>query len=410
MRCRHCGYELLHVFVDLFNSPPSNSYLTHEQLKEPEILYPLKVFVCDKCFLVQIDEYKKSEEIFNSEYIYFSSYSTTWLKHAETYTDMITKKLKLNKGSFVIEIACNDGYLLQYFQNKKIPCIGIEPSTATAQVAKRKGIEVLEQFFTADLAVTLRKADLVLGNNVLAHVPNINDFVKGLKTVLKPEATITMEFPHLLNLIVLNQFDTIYHEHFSYLSLLTAQTIFESQGLKIYDVEELPTHGGSLRIYAAHVENDEIQTKNSVNDLINREKVAGLNRINGYEGFERKVQQVKWDFLSFLLNIKKEGKRIAAYGAAAKGNTFLNYCGIKSDLIDFVVDASPYKQNQFLPQSHIPIVGEDMLKKYKPDYVLILPWNIKEEIGRQLNYIKAWKGRLVTAIPNLEIFKDGIHG
>jgi SAM-dependent methyltransferase len=406
MKCRHCGHELTHTFIDLFNSPPSNSYLTLDQLKEPETLYPLKVFVCDNCFLVQIDEYKKSEEIFNSEYAYFSSYSTTWLRHAEEYTDTITEKLKLNENSFVIEIASNDGYLLQYFRKKNIPCLGIEPSTATARAAKAKGIEVLERFYTADLAATLKKADLVLGNNVLAHVPNINDFVKGLKTVLKPEATITMEFPHLLNLIALNQFDTIYHEHFSYLSLLTVQTIFESQGLKIYDVDELPTHGGSLRIYAAHIENDAIQTKNSVKDLINKEKTAGLNTIKGYVGFEKRVQQIKWDFLSFLLNAKKEGKRIAAYGAAAKGNTFLNYCGIKSDLIDFVVDASPYKQNKFLPQSHIPIVEEDMIKKCKLDYILILPWNIKEEIAQQLSYTRNRGGgvKLVIAIPRIEIF------
>ncbi|MDR2408665.1 MAG: class I SAM-dependent methyltransferase [Bacteroidales bacterium] len=406
MKCRHCGKELTHVFIDLFNSPPSNSYLTFEQLKEPEILYPLKVFVCDNCFLVQIDEYKKSEEIFNAGYAYFSSYSTTWLKHAEEYANTITKKLKLNENSFVIEIASNDGYLLQYFKAKNISCLGIEPSTATAQAAKEKGIKVLEEFFTSGLAQSLNKADLVVGNNVLAHVPNINDFVKGLKIVLKQKATITMEFPHLLNLITLNQFDTIYHEHFSYLSLLTVQTIFKTQGLTIYDVEELPTHGGSLRIYATHTENDSIKIRNTVNDLIDKEKTAGLNIMAKYAGFEKKAQQIKWDFLSLFIKTKKEGKKIAAYGAAAKGNTFLNYCGVKSDLIDFVVDASPYKQNKFLPQSHIPIVSEDMIKKYKPKYILILPWNIKEEIMQQLSYVKEWDARYIVAIPNIEILRS----
>jgi SAM-dependent methyltransferase len=403
MKCRHCKKELTQVFVNLFNAPPSNSYLTREQLNEPEILYPLKIFVCDRCFLVQIDEYKKSGEIFNADYAYFSSYSSSWLEHSRQYVEKIVPRLGLNEKSFVVEIASNDGYLLQYVREKHIPCLGIEPTASTAKVSKEKGIDVLEDFFGSKLALSLKKADLILGNNVLAHVPDINDFVRGLKIALKPRGTITMEFPHLLNLIACNQFDTIYHEHFSYLSLITVQAIFASQGLKIYDVEELSTHGGSLRIYATHREND-ITIANTVNDLIKREKSARLDKIDGYLGFEEKIQQIKWGFLAFLLSARKEGKKVAAYGAAAKGNTFLNYCGVKSDVIEFVADASPYKQNKFLPLSHIPVVPEDMIKEEKPDYVIILPWNIKDEIIPQLNYIKNWGAKFVVAMPKVEIF------
>ena len=403
MKCRHCGRELQYVFVDLFNSPPSNSYLSKEQLNEPEILYPLKLYVCEHCFLVQIDEYKKSTEIFNSDYAYFSSYSTSWLEHAKKYVNMITDKLNLDGSSFVIEIASNDGYLLQYFKEKNIPCLGIEPTASTAKAAKEKGIDVQETFFNAALAQTLRKADLILGNNVLAHVPDINDFASGLKIALNPGGTITMEFPHLLNLINLNQFDTIYHEHFSYLSLITVQKIFNSQGLKIYNVEELTTHGGSLRIYAAHNENTFLAIEESVNNVIKKEKSAGLDTVEGYQGFGNKVKQIKWDFLEFLVKAGKEGKKIAAYGAAAKGNTFLNYCGIRSDIIDFVVDASPHKQGKYLPLSHIPIVCEDVLKKEKPDYIIVLPWNLRDEIVKQLHYIKTWGAKLITAIPEIRI-------
>jgi SAM-dependent methyltransferase len=403
MKCRHCGNELAYEFIDLFNSPPANSYLTPAQLNEPETLYPLKIFVCEKCFLVQIDEYKNSKDIFNSDYAYFSSYSRSWLKHTKEYVDMITEKLHLTENSFVIEVASNDGYLLQYFNEKNIPCLGIEPTKSTALAAKEKGIDVLEEFFTAGMAQSLEKADLLLGNNVLAHVPDINDFVKGLKIALKPKGAITMEFPHILNLIKLNQFDTIYHEHFSYLSLLTVQRIFKSQGLKIYDVEELPTHGGSLRIYATHSENDTIKIKNTVDILLSKEKSFKLDNIEAYRGFEKNIQKIKWDFLSFIIKIKQDNKKIAAYGAAAKGNTFLNYCGIKSDAISFVADASPYKQNKFLPLSHIPVVSEDIIKKEKPDYILILPWNLYDEITEQLNYINAWGGKFVVAIPCIEI-------
>ncbi|MDR2562701.1 MAG: class I SAM-dependent methyltransferase, partial [Prevotellaceae bacterium] len=299
MKCRHCGQELTNVFIDLFNAPPSNSYLTKEQLNEPETLYPLKIFVCNKCFLVQIDEYKKSTEIFSAEYAYFSSYSTSWLEHSRHYVEKITPRLGLDNQSFVIEIASNDGYLLQYFKEKQIPCLGIEPTASTAKIAREKGIETLEVFFGSQTAASLPKADLILGNNVLAHVPDINDFVKGMKIALKPQGTITMEFPHLLNLIIYNQFDTIYHEHFSYLSLLAVQSVFAAQGLRIYDVEELSTHGGSLRIYATHSDND-IKTEDSVKNLLDRERNAGLDKLNGYRGFENRVRQLKWDFIDFL--------------------------------------------------------------------------------------------------------------
>jgi len=402
MKCRHCGKELQHEFIDLYNSPPSNSYLNKSQLNEPEILYPLKLYVCENCFLVQIDEYKKSNEIFNSEYAYFSSYSSSWLEHSKNYVNMITGKLNLDKNSHVIEIACNDGYLLQYFKEKNIPCLGIEPTTSTAKVAREKGINVLEMFFTTNTASKLKKADLIIGNNVLAHVPDINDFVKGLKIALVPNGTITMEFPHLLNLIKFIQFDTIYHEHFSYLSLITVQKIFNSQGLKIYNVEEIPTHGGSLRVYAAHSENTLLVTDDSVNEIIKKEESADLDNIKGYQGFEKKVHAIKWDLLDFLVKTKKAGKSIAAYGAAAKGNTFFNYCGVKSDVIDFVVDASPHKQGKYLPLSHIPIVSEDVLKKEKPDYIIILPWNISDEIVKQLSYTKTWGTQLFTAIPEIK--------
>ena len=402
MKCRHCNHKMTHEFINLFNAPPSNSYLSYEQLNEPEVLYPLKVFVCENCFLVQIDEYKKSNEIFNKDYAYFSSYSSSWLEHSRKYVEMIVQKLDLFEKSHVIEVASNDGYLLQYFKERNIPCLGIEPTSSTAKIAKEKGINVIEDFFSFELAKSLQKADLILGNNVLAHVPDINDFVRGLKMALKPNGMITMEFPHLLNLIIYNQFDTIYHEHFSYLSLMTVKTIFESKGLKICDVEELTTHGGSLRIYATHIEND-VEIESSVDELISKEKIFKLDRIEGYQKFEQKVQQIKWNFIDFLLKAKKDGKTVVAYGAAAKGNTLINYCGIKSDAIKFVVDASPYKQNKFLPLSHIPIVSENEIKKEKPDYIIILPWNIKDEIINQLNYIKEWSGKWVLAIPNFEI-------
>jgi SAM-dependent methyltransferase len=403
MNCRFCHSELNHQFIDLVNSPASNSFLTKEQLNEPETFYPLKLFVCEKCMLVQIDEYKKSDDIFNSDYIYFSSFSSSWLKHAENYVNMITDRLNLNSNSSVIEIASNDGYLLQYFENKNIPCLGIEPTNSTAKIAKEKGIDVIEDFFSLELAKKLKKADLILGNNVLAHVPDVNNFVAGLKEVLKSNGTITMEFPHLLHLINETQFDTIYNEHFSYFSLYTVIQIFKEHNLDIYDVEELETHGGSLRIYAKHNSDKTKIISQNVDEVLQKEITANLDNLNGYNDFQKQVNLVKNEFLEFLLNAKRENKKVVAYGAAAKGNTFLNYCGVKNDLIEFVVDKSPYKQNKYLPASHIPVVSEDKIRKFKPDYIIILPWNIKNEIISQLEYVKEWNSKFIKAIPTLEI-------
>lgn len=407
MKCRFCGNELEHVFIDLTNAPPSNSYLAKEQLNEPEIYFPLKVMVCDSCGLVQVDEYKCSGEIFCEEYAYFSSYSKSWVKHAKDYTEMICQRLSLNDSSSVMEIASNDGYLLQFFVEKKIPCFGVEPSSGTAKAAEKKGIESIMEFFGVFLAQKIvnqrGRQDLIIGNNVLAHVPDINDFVSGLKIALSDSGTITMEFPHLLKLIQFNQFDTIYHEHFSYLSLCTVEKIFMKHGLKIYDVEELPTHGGSLRVYSCHKENIHFNTSESVYQVKKAEAEFGLLNSAIYSGFQNKADFVKHSFINYLIEQKKKGKIIAAYGAAAKGNTFLNYCGIKgTDLIDFVVDASPHKQGKYLPGSHIPIVNEKVIYDNKPDIIIIFPWNIKDEIMEQLSYAKNWGCRFVVCIPELK--------
>lgn len=402
MSCRFCQENLKDIFVDLVNSPVSNSYLTKEQLNEPESFYPLKVFVCQACKLVQIDEYKKSDDIFNNDYAYFSSYSTSWLKHAKNYVELISKKLQLDENSLVTEIASNDGYLLQYFQAKNIPCLGVEPTSNTAKVAIEKGIKVIEDFFGSNLAQQLDKSDLILGNNVLAHVPDINNFVQGLKIALKENGTITMEFPHLLNIIKENQFDTIYHEHFSYLSFYTVQKIFVKNELKLYNVEKITTHGGSLRIYATHLDSN-IATDIKVENLLAEEKSFGLLEMDIYKNFQTKADKVKYDLLQFLLTVKKEHKKVIAYGAAAKGNTLLNYAGVKNDLIEFVVDKAPSKINKYLPASHIPIVDESEIKKLQPDYILILPWNIKDEVMQQLEYAKEWNAKFVVAVPMLEV-------
>lgn len=407
MKCRFCNNKLTIKFIDLVNSPPSNSYLTNKELNEPETYFPLKLFLCDKCFLVQIDEYKKSDEIFNERYAYFSSFSKSWLEHSKKYVSMITKRLKLNENSFAVEIASNDGYLLQYFKKLNIPCLGIEPALNTAAVAKKRGIDVIEDFFGVTLAKELslntKKPDLLLGNNVLAHVPDINDFVRGLKLYLSESGVITMEFPHLMQLIENNQFDTIYHEHFSYLSFLTVKSIFESHGLELFDVDQLSTHGGSLRIYAKHKEDNSKEKSSNVQDLINVEISKKMNTINYYRDFQKKANKIKYELIEFLTKQKKAKKKIIAYGAAAKGNTLLNYCGIKQDLIEFVVDISPYKQGKFLPGSHIPIVNEIKIKELKPDYIVILPWNIKDEIIKQLDYINEWNCKFVIPIPKMEI-------
>jgi len=407
MNCRFCQSTLVNEFVDLINSPPSNSYLSAEELNEPEVYFPLKLFVCDQCFLVQVDEYKKADEIFSSKYAYFSSFSSSWLAHCKKYTEEMIVRFGFNSSSLIIEIASNDGYLLQYFKEKNIPVLGIEPSESTAKVARGKGIETITEFFGKALAEKLiiekGKADLLLGNNVLAHVPDINDFVKGMKIALNDSGVITMEFPHLLQLVWNNQFDTIYHEHFSYLSFTTVVNIFAQNGLQIFDVQEIATHGGSLRIFAGHSDRKIFAVSPSVRNLLTKEENAGIKNPNFYKDFQPRVDQVKIDLLKFLIEKKSEHKTVAAYGAAAKGNTLLNYCGIREDLIRYVVDASPHKQGKFLPGSHIPIVKEDHLKRTKPDYVIILPWNIKEEICDQLRYIEEWNGKFVTAIPSIEV-------
>jgi 2-polyprenyl-3-methyl-5-hydroxy-6-metoxy-1,4-benzoquinol methylase len=407
MTCRFCQTPLNHVFIDLFNSPASNSFLTAAQLNEPETFYPLKVFTCPACYLVQVDEYKKSDAIFDSEYVYFSSFSTSWLAHSQRYVEAMTARFGLNAASQVMEVASNDGYLLQYFVQKGIPVLGIEPTANTAAAAIEKGVPSITRFFGRELARELvaegKQADLLLGNNVLAHVPDIVDFVAGMAIALKPTGVITMEFPHLLQLVENNQFDTIYHEHFSYLSFTTVRQIFVAQGLVLFDVEELPTHGGSLRIYARHEANETLPIGPTVAAMLQKEADTGLTTMAYYEGFQQRAMQVKLDLLDFLTRQKRAGKRVAAYGAAAKGNTLLNYCGVKSDLIEFVVDANPAKQGKYLPASHIPVKDETYLKAQRPDYVLILPWNLRDEITKQLAYIQEWGGQFVMPIPAVAI-------
>jgi SAM-dependent methyltransferase len=408
MKCRFCENELKNEFVDLVTSPPSNSFLLPEQLNQPETYYPLKLYVCEKCLLVQIDEYKQNDDIFNNEYVYFSSYSKSWLAHCKNYVNMMTNDYSLNKDSLVVEIASNDGYLLQYFKEKQIPSLGIEPSTSTAKIAIEKGIDTITEFFNSILAEQLVKdgksADLILGNNVLAHDPNLNDLVKGMKIALKENGIITMEFPHLMQLIENNQFDTIYHEHFSYFSFTTIVKIFKKHGLAIFNVDEIPTHGGSLRIYAKHFNNTTHTLTKKVQNLLIKESSIGMNNIDFYHNFKSKVNFVKNDFLGFLIEQKKKNKKVVAYGAAAKGNTLLNYCGVKDDFIEFVVDLSPHKQNKYLPGSRIPVKDENEISKFKPDYIIILPWNIKDEIVEQLSYVSEWGCEFVVAIPELKIF------
>jgi len=406
MNCRHCHHELNTVFCDLQTCPPSNAMVKPEMMNHPETYFPLKVFVCDNCWLVQVDELEKAEDIFNSDYTYFSSYSSSWLDHAKRYTSMMIDRFGFNESSFVVEIASNDGYLLQYFKEQNIPVLGVEPTANTAAVAQEKGIESLVDFFGSQLAESSLsgKADLILGNNVLAHVPDINDFVCGVKIALKMGGVNTFEFPHLCKLIAENQFDTIYHEHFSYLSLTAVQTIFEAQGLQIFDVEELSTHGGSLRIYANHAEDSSREISANVSEILKKERDLGVTESGYYIHFQEKVDQIKRDFWRFLITAKEEGKKVIAYGAAAKGNTLLNYCGVKgNDLIHFAVDASPYKQGKFLPGSRIPVVSKEEIEIYRPDYIIIFPWNLQKEIMEQLAYCKEWNAQFVVAIPELTI-------
>jgi SAM-dependent methyltransferase len=407
LKCRACNNKLKFEFADLEFAPPSNSFLKKEELEIPEVFYPLKLLVCNSCYLVQVDEYKKSSEIFSSDYVYFSSYSKSWLEHSERYSKMITERFSIDKSSLVIEIASNDGYLLQYFLKNGIKVLGIEPSSSTAVVARSKGINTIEEFFGEDLANTLAKentkADLLIGNNVIAHVPDIIDFVKGIKIILKEEGIATFEFPHLLNLIKFTQFDTIYHEHFSYISIIFLKPFVEKYGLEIFDIEEIITHGGSLRVYLKHIENKKIMISKSVSNILEKEIEFKLNELSYYRNFQDKINKIKYDLLEFLLESKKQKKIVIGYGAAAKGNTLLNFCGIKKDLISAVIDRAPSKHGKYLPGSHIPVYDEDYILKVKPDYIIIFPWNIFDEVELQLRYTKAWECKLVTTIPELKV-------
>jgi SAM-dependent methyltransferase len=406
MNCRHCAHPLQHVFLDLGFAPPSNSYLSQADLNKLEHYYPLKLFVCEHCWLVQTEDYAQVDELFSHDYAYFSSVSQSWLAHAARYTDMITKRLGLSKSSHVIEVASNDGYLLKNFVAAGIPCLGVEPTASTAAAAEKLGIPIYREFFGQSLAERLvaevKQADLILGNNVYAHVPDINDFTAGLKTALKPGGTITLEFPHLMRLLEQTQFDTVYHEHFSYLSLYSVSQIFARAGLRVFDVEELPTHGGSFRVYGCHAEDSRV-TAEAVSAVQAEEARRGMRSLATYQAFQLCADQVKDDLLLFLIEQKRAGKRVAAYGAAAKGCTLLNYAGIRPDLLPYVCDAAPSKQGKYLPGTHIPIEHPDVLRERKPDIVLILPWNIQAEVMQQIAHIREWGGKFVVAVPSITV-------
>lgn len=406
MNCRHCNNSLEHTFLDLGFAPPSNAYLSANDLAKPEKFYPLKVMVCNQCWLVQTEDYADTNELFSDDYAYFSSTSSGWLAHAKSYVDNAVDRFSLNNESFVIEVASNDGYLLKNFVSKSIPCLGIEPTASTAEASKKFGIQVLQEFFGEKLGKQLaarnQKADLILGNNVFAHVPDINDFTLGLKAVLKPDGVVTLEFPHLLNLLKYNQFDTVYHEHFSYLSLYTVSQIFEKAGLKIFDVEKISTHGGSIRVYGCHL-NYDAPVSSQVTDLLLEEANYGMQDLDVYLKFQKKAEKVKDEFLYFLLEQKRMGNKVAAYGAAAKGNTLINFAGIKPDLISFVCDAAPAKQNKFMPGSHIPILPPKELTNNELDYVVILPWNIAAEVRHEVSGLLNDGVSFITAVPELEI-------
>lgn len=405
MKCRHCHAELEHVFLDLGHAPPSNAYLSKEELIAPETTFPLKLYVCDQCWLVQTEDYTEADKLFSRDYAYFSSTSQSWLQHASRYTEEITKRLGLSKDSFVIEVASNDGYLLKNFVAAGVPCLGVEPTDSTADAAEKIGVPVLREFFGVATATALAEdgkcADLICGNNVYAHVPDINDFTQGLRIALQKGGTVNLEFPHLMRLIEHNQFDTVYHEHFSYLSLTSVSRIFALAGLRVFDLEELPTHGGSLRLYGCH-DADPRATEAVVLDMLEREKAFGLQDLGVYRGFQKKADKVKNDFFAFLIEQKRAGKSVAAYGAAAKGNTLMNYAGVKNDLIDFVCDAAPSKQGKFMPGSHIPILPPAELAKRKPDWVVILPWNIADEVIQQQEVFLG-EGKFVIAVPELKV-------
>lgn len=404
--CRFCGSVLRHTFTDLGMSPPCENFLPADQLNRMEAFYPLHVHVCDQCFLVQLEEYVSPEQIF-TEYAYFSSYSTSWLAHAKAYTEQMVDRFHLGRSSVVVELASNDGYLLQYFVEKGIPVLGVEPAANVAREAVRKGIPTLVKFFGREVATQMlsegTRADLILGNNVFAHVPDLCSFVAGMKLLLKPQGVITLEFPHLMRLIEGNQFDTIYHEHFSYFSFLTATKVLDRFELTVFDVEELPTHGGSLRVYARHRGDASRPVGERVRELARREELAGYTRLETYRSFDEQVKDTKRRILRFLVDAKRDGKTIAGYGAPGKGNTLLNYCGIRTDFLDYTVDRNPYKHGRFLPGTHIPVFPPEKLRETRPDYVFILPWNLKDEIREQLAYIREWGGRFVIPIPDVEV-------
>jgi 2-polyprenyl-3-methyl-5-hydroxy-6-metoxy-1,4-benzoquinol methylase len=407
-QCRFCGADLRHTFIDLGASPIANDYLNTSQLSQMEPFYPLHVKVCSECFLVQVADCISARHIFSDSYAYFSSFSDSWLAHAKAYVDMITGRLALGKQHHVVEVACNDGYLLQYFVAKGIPVLGIEPTANTAAAATKKGIPTVVKFLgeetAGDLARDGKQADLLIGNNVLAHVPDINDFVEGLRILLKPTGVLTMEFPHLMRLMFENQFDTMYHEHYQYLSLMVVEKIFAAHGLTVFDVDELPTHGGSLRIYARHAHDGSKPQTQRVDELRQRERNAGYDHLKTYFSFTERVKETKRKLLEFLIAAKRSGKTIVGYGAPAKGNTLLNYCGVRTDFIDYTVDRSPHKQNLFLPGTRIPIHHPDKIRETKPDYVLILPWNIRDEIMEQMAFIGEWGGRFLVPIPEVKVY------
>ncbi|MCG6190232.1 class I SAM-dependent methyltransferase [Maribellus maritimus] len=406
-KCRFCNNELEYSVVDLGMSPLCQKHVKPENANDMEKFYPLHAYICHNCWLMQLEEFATPTEIFADEYAYFSSYSSSWLGHARKYSEMMIERFGFSSNSLVVEIASNDGYLLQWFNKAGIPVLGIDPAGNVAEAAREKGVRTEVEFFGTETATKLSgkyaKADLLLGNNVLAHVPDINDFVKGMKVMLAAKGVITMEFPHLQRLIEGNQFDTIYHEHFSYLSFVAVNRIFAHHGITLFDVEELSTHGGSIRIFGKHSDDDSKEVTTRVTELLQREKDLGFETLEYYSLFEERVKETKRKLLDFLIEVKREGKTVAGYGAPGKGNTLLNYCGVRTDFIDFTVDMSPHKQDNFLPGTHIPILHPEKIKETQPDYILILPWNLKEEIMAQHSYVKSWGGKFVVPIPELKV-------
>lgn len=407
MKCRHCTEDLSLTLIDLGSAPPSNAYLTQQALASPEKWYPLRVLVCEQCWLVQTEDFAQADELFDADYAYFSGFSSSWLQHAERYVAMAAARFNLTADSHVVEVAANDGYLLQYVQRRGIPCLGVEPTTSTAAAARAKGLAIVEEFFGTSVGTRLAReghgADLMTANNVLAHVPDINDFVGGFTALLKEQGVATFEFPHLLRLIAENQFDTIYHEHFSYLSLSAVRRIFEHAGLSVFDVEEVPTHGGSLRVFAQRLDTGRHERKPRVDALLEREAQAGMTSAAYYAGFQKRAEKVKDDFTAFLIEAKRANKSVVGYGAAAKGNTLMNFAGTRPDLMSFVVDRNPAKVGKFMPGNRIPIVSFERLEQTRPAYIVILPWNLRSEVIEQLSAVRAWGGKFVTAVPVLEV-------